>query len=241
MDASRYDPIADWYVEWVDSSPSVHRIVMDHGAELVATIPAAGRVLDLGCGEGVFARVLDAAGFRVVGIDRSERLIHQARQRSPSSITFVADDAQTLGSQPSDSFDGAICILAMMDIPDLDAVFRAVYRTVRSRGAFACVVMHSAFHAPGACWLEDAIPASRVVNRYLGEGEWWSSHAAGVRGQVGAWHRTLATYLMTAIGAGWCVQSVAEWPGLPGETPNDDIPQLLLMRFQRGREAGDIR
>ncbi|MGC4192022.1 MAG: class I SAM-dependent methyltransferase [Thermomicrobiales bacterium] len=232
MDAARYDSVADWYVTWVDSAPWVHRVILDHLADLVVGIPTRSRVLDLGCGEGIFSRVLDAAGYRVVGVDCSELLISRATSRSPETIAFVVDDAQTLDSQPSGAFDGVICVLALMDIPGLDAVFRAVRRVVHSGGVFSCVVMHPAFDGPGAHWLDDVAPAGRAMTRYLDEGEWRLSNADGVRGQVGAWHRTLGTYLNTAIASEWTLQTFEEWPGLLGETPNDDIPRLLFLRFQ---------
>lgn len=236
MDASRYDSIAAWYANWVDTGPAVHRVIMERRADLIVTIPLGGRVLDLGCGEGLFSRVLDTAGFHVVGVDRSDRLIALARKRSPETIAFVVDDAQALASQPADSFDGAICVLALMDMPDLGAVFRAVHRVVRAGGSFACVAMHPAFDAPGASWLDAVCPAARVVPGYLVEGEWWSANADGVRGQVGAWHRTLSTYVTTAIACGWTLAAIAEWPGLPGETPNEGIPRLLFLRFQHDHD-----
>lgn len=235
MAIPRYDAIAEWYVAWADSDPWVHRVVMAHEQALVAELPPGSRVLDLGCGEGVFSRLLADRGYRVTGIDHSPALIEFARDRSPDVITFAVDDAQTLRTQPDGTFDAAICVLALMDIPDLDAVYTAVRRVVRPSGGFTCVVMHPAFDPPGARWEvgADGNASGRVSTRYLREGEWRSAHADGVRGQVGAWHRTLGTYLNRAIAAGWQVEAVEEWPGLAGETPNEDIPRLLCLRFRR--------
>jgi SAM-dependent methyltransferase len=42
-------------------------------------------VVDLGCGSGISARLLQDAGFRVVGIDLSEPLIHLAKDRVPDA------------------------------------------------------------------------------------------------------------------------------------------------------------
>src|SRR5688500_1540655 len=42
-----------------------------------------GRVIDLGCGSGLWARQLVNAGYEVLGIDLSAALIDLARQRVP--------------------------------------------------------------------------------------------------------------------------------------------------------------
>jgi len=241
MEVSRYDSVADWYVAWVDASPWVHRVIMLHRARLGMGLPPGSRVLDLGCGEGLFSRVLEQDGYRVVGIDLSERLVDAARMRGPDTIAFVVDDAQTLISQGVGSFDGAICVLALMDIPDIGAVFQAAHRVVRPGGTFACVLMHPAFDGPGARWLDDAPHPGRLVTQYLTEGEWTSPHVEGVRGRVGAHHRTLGTYITTAIASGWHIHAIEEWPGLPGETPNDDIPRLLFLQCRRASDGAAIR
>ena len=165
MEVSRYDSVADWYLAWVDASPWVHRVIMHHRACLGMGLPPGSRVLDLGCGEGLFSRVLERDGYQVVGIDLSERLVDAARMRGPDTIAFVVDDAQTLISQGTGSFDGALCVLALMDIPDIGAVFQAAHRVVRPGGTFACVLMHPAFDGPGARWLEIESQAGVVTLR----------------------------------------------------------------------------
>src|SRR5713226_6187082 len=42
--------------------------------------------LDVGCGEGRFCRMLQAAGILTVGIDPTEELLRQARRRDPKEI-----------------------------------------------------------------------------------------------------------------------------------------------------------
>ena len=51
---------------------ALHRAGRDHG-----------RVVDLGCGSGIFARALLDAGFDVTGFDLSEAMIATARLRAP--------------------------------------------------------------------------------------------------------------------------------------------------------------
>jgi 2-polyprenyl-3-methyl-5-hydroxy-6-metoxy-1,4-benzoquinol methylase len=50
---------------------------------LLASAPAGGRVLDLGCGEGWFTRALSDAKFEVVGADVAQEPLRRARRLRP--------------------------------------------------------------------------------------------------------------------------------------------------------------
>jgi 2-polyprenyl-3-methyl-5-hydroxy-6-metoxy-1,4-benzoquinol methylase len=52
-------------------------------AFLLAHVPAGGRVLDVGCGEGRFAAELVRAGREVVGVDVAEEPLRRARTLQP--------------------------------------------------------------------------------------------------------------------------------------------------------------
>jgi len=60
-------------------------------AWLASTLPDGARLLDLGCGPGLYARRLAEAGFDVVGIDYSARSIEYARARDDSVRYICAD------------------------------------------------------------------------------------------------------------------------------------------------------
>jgi SAM-dependent methyltransferase len=51
---------------------------------------ARGKVVDLGCGSGIWARALCDAGYPVVGVDISPAMIELARQRVPEAELHVA-------------------------------------------------------------------------------------------------------------------------------------------------------
>jgi SAM-dependent methyltransferase len=55
---------------------------------------ADGRVVDLGCGSGIWARHLSDAGYNVVGVDQSPAMIERARQRAPKAEFHVASFVQ---------------------------------------------------------------------------------------------------------------------------------------------------
>ena len=75
-------------------------------ARFTATLPAGGRVLDLGCGAGdPIARWFIAEGFRVTGVDFANSMLEIARTRWPDGDWRTADmRILDLG----DTFDGIV-------------------------------------------------------------------------------------------------------------------------------------
>ena len=83
------------------------------------------RVLDVGCGEGRYARVLSATGMRVTGFDYSEELLAEAYARSPAlpgMPTYVRGDMRSLPFFAQ--FDAAVSLFSSFgyfDDPSDDA------------------------------------------------------------------------------------------------------------------------
>jgi 2-polyprenyl-3-methyl-5-hydroxy-6-metoxy-1,4-benzoquinol methylase len=76
-----------------------------------------GRVLDVGCGPGLTARRLAAAGYDVTGVDYNERAVAFGELLVPEA-TFVRADIRALarvGFAPG--FDAAVCIEVMEHVP----------------------------------------------------------------------------------------------------------------------------
>jgi SAM-dependent methyltransferase len=88
-------------------------------AELVeAWLRAAGvgpgsLVVDAGCGTGRYASGLAAAGFRVVGVDRSEALVEQARRRGGAAEFVCAD---LLEWRPAEPVGAVLCRGVLNDL-----------------------------------------------------------------------------------------------------------------------------
>ena len=70
-------------------------------------IPAAGRVLDLACGEGRHARLLAQLGYRVLAVDRDERAL--ASLAGIPGIDVAAIDLETgFWPYPGEQFAGIV-------------------------------------------------------------------------------------------------------------------------------------
>ncbi|MFB6097087.1 MAG: class I SAM-dependent methyltransferase [Haloferacaceae archaeon] len=109
------------------------------------------RVLDLGCGAGRTTKLLDAAGFDVVGIDVSERMIESARELVAGPEFLVAEACQL----PFDdvSFDHALFSYNGIDYIQTERrrerALREIRRVLRPGGYFA-FSSHNARRVAGA-------------------------------------------------------------------------------------------
>ncbi|MCG8352979.1 MAG: class I SAM-dependent methyltransferase [Chloroflexales bacterium] len=126
--STAYDAIATWYDHLVRSDSLAGARMLHHLFDLIG--PVSGRpICDLACGQGQVARQLAQQGAQVIGVDISRELIAIAQREEandPLGITYIVDDATTLTALADACVDGAVCNLALMDIPDFEAVFRSV-------------------------------------------------------------------------------------------------------------------
>lgn len=209
MTQARYDAHADWYVDYTENWKSE---LSDHLPDSLA----GQRVLDLCCGYGSLSRELGDRGAVVVGVDLSRRLIERARaiqDGSPAGISYQVGDATSVAWWDGEPFDRVVCNMALMDIDDLGAALSTVAAVLSPDGVFQFAIFHPCF--PGSDGTQPSWPESG----YASEG-WWSTGERGVRGHVGAHHRTLSTYLNAVINSGLNLQLIIEPPAV--------VPTILI-------------
>lgn len=101
------------------------------------SLPKNASVLDLCCGTGQLAQVLNERGYEVTGIDGSGEMLKIAQENSPSS-TFLEDDARSFDVDKQ--FDGIIStydsLNHIMNLEELQAVFRNVNESLVEGGLF---------------------------------------------------------------------------------------------------------
>lgn len=105
-----YDFLADRYEAWIEESAGL-RIVYRAFHEAINNNRKrfAGRVLDLGCGTGIFTRMLSQVSgvSEVVGLDISTDSVIQAKGKSYERCRFLAGSATELPF-PDSSFDAVV-------------------------------------------------------------------------------------------------------------------------------------
>jgi ubiquinone/menaquinone biosynthesis C-methylase UbiE len=151
------------YDRWADSYDDVDpSTLLDEPALRPWAVGWAGcRVLDLGCGTGRYARLLAAAGARIVGVDLSAGMLEQARQRGPASAAWARADVRQLPFRNA-AFAGVVSGLVVDHVPDLRPLLAETARVLASGGRAIFVGVHPdsqrrrgphvAFHRDGKWW-----------------------------------------------------------------------------------------
>ena len=119
----------------------LHRIWNNKAVEATG-LREGGRALDLACGTGSLTRDLakraGPTGY-VLGIDFSREMLQAAQARPAPNVEYRLGDATNLTGVADDSFDAATIAYGARNIPDLDALFSEMTRTVRPGGRVVCL------------------------------------------------------------------------------------------------------
>jgi SAM-dependent methyltransferase len=217
---SRYDEIAEWYIELTNAWPSEpHALLPD---DLTGQ-----RVLDMACGYGTGARYLAASGARVTAVDLSSKLLAHAAALAAHDafdIRYVHGDVTTTAWWDRVPFDGVLCSMALMDIDDLNGAVDTVSTVLKPGGWFSASILHPCF--PGGTSESGVALSSWPPDRgYSWEGR-WNTAGTGVRGHADVNHRTLATYLNAFIDARLIPEEFAE-------AESATVPRYLIVRCRR--------
>lgn len=107
--------------------------------EMPTTLKLLGKVkgktiLDMGCGTGLYTRILKRRGAKVCGIDISEGMLTIARREVPG-VEFVHGTAEKLPYK-NKSFDIVLAALMMEYFSSWDKVLEEVRRVLKPKGVF---------------------------------------------------------------------------------------------------------
>jgi len=225
---------AAWIAEMGETGDWSRRHVLDAPMLARARAGAFRDALDVGCGEGRFSRMLQAAGLRSVGVDPSARMIASARARDPAG-DYRIGAAEALGF-PDGAFDLVVSYLTLIDIAGLDSAVAEMARVLKPGGALLVANLNSFFTAgPPEGWSRNAADEPTFcIDRYLEERVEWISWA-GLR--VQNWHRPLSRYMSAFLAAGLRLEHFDE-PRPEGADPKktahyERVPLFVVMEWRK--------
>lgn len=129
-----YDALAEAYAALVDNKP--HNAAYERPATLSLLPDVKGkRVLDAGCGPGVYAEWLVAHGAEVVALDANDKMVALARQRLQGAAEVLhANLERPLDFLPDGAFDLVLSPLVMDYVRDWAQAFGEFHRVLRQGG-----------------------------------------------------------------------------------------------------------
>ena len=216
------------------------------------------RVLDVACGNGLYARRLAAVGVEVVAFDFAPDMVARAAARTTEHAARIAyhvidaTDEEALLALGEGSFDAAMCNMALFDMAEIDPLMRALARLLRPGGRFVFSVMHPCFNNPHTAFVAEATDREgEVVTSYaLKVFEYIHStvaRGAAIRGQPRPqvyFHRPLEALLGACFAVGFVLDGLEERAFPPDHPPGSNplswgpnfsnVPPVLVARVRRG-------
>jgi ubiquinone/menaquinone biosynthesis C-methylase UbiE len=126
-------PFFAWMYSRV-SQKAEARGVADHRRELLAGL--SGRVIELGCGNGLNFAHYPATVEEVVGVEPEPRLRALALEeagRAPVEVSVIPGIADALPAEDA-SFDAAVASLVLCTVPDPPQALAELFRVIRPGG-----------------------------------------------------------------------------------------------------------
>jgi SAM-dependent methyltransferase len=199
------------------------------------------RILDIACGNGIFARYLAERGIDIVGFDYSALMITHAKERCApfaDRITLKVADATDYdeiialgGGRP---FDKAVANMAVMGIPDIAPLFSAVYDLLPPGGVFVFSATHPGFQTPGRELTPDG--AGIITTEYIRTRRYSYQILADNPKSAYHWHRPLQDLLKPCFHAGFVLDGLDEpvfAPGRGGSPVWENLPLPIVLRVRK--------
>jgi len=192
-------------------------------------------VLDVGCGEGRFCRMLKEVGISTFGVDPIAEMVEEARSRDTHG-TYLQGFAEDLEFD-DDTFDLVVTYLSLIDIDDAGRAIAEMVRVLKPGGRILVANLTS--------FSTSSIPLGRKICKETGEEfrplglylqerkDWFEWDELRIQN----WHRPLSQYMKWFLGQGLTLTYFDEPQPTGGPKIRveryQEMPYLMVMEWQK--------
>jgi len=144
-----YDKIGEDY----DTTRRADPVLVKRISDLLGLV-VGKRYIDVACGTGNYTVELNDSNGNWVGIDNSYRM-HQSAIEKDVKVSWCNGDAESIPFR-SESFNGAICTLAIHHFVEIEKAFSEIGRIIMKRGSF--VIFTALPNQLSGYWLNEYFP-----------------------------------------------------------------------------------
>ncbi len=132
---------------------------------LKESLPPNGRILDVGCGNGVISRHLGRLGYNVLGVDVSDKTIEMARAIDPMpNVVFEKKSAEELVAS-GEKYDAVICSEVLEHLNDPGALLKVLASSLAEKGKLIITVPNGA--GPRETFVTKPVLRMRQKNNWM--------------------------------------------------------------------------
>jgi len=149
---TQYDKIDKEYSALTEMDPSKKYVQYPSALKLLGDIEDS-RILDIGCGDGIFTRQLAKKGADMVGYDISKKQIEKANEREEKQHLGIQYEVAAPGTFKSkEKFDKAVSVLVLLYAKDkehLKKFFLSAYNHLKPNSEFISITFNPNFKRLG--------------------------------------------------------------------------------------------
>lgn len=164
---------AAFWDEAMGEGNSFHLVLVGPATERLLNLQADELVLEIACGNGVFARRMAQLGARIVATDFSEKFIERAQSRTTQHADRIryrlvdATNLEQLLALGQHRFDAIVCNMGIMDMSTINPLMTAIAQLLKPDvGRFVFSVMHPCFNADSKLTLEEEDRDGELIETY---------------------------------------------------------------------------